>query len=1064
MWTAYYQDPGSTDPSSGTWYAGGGYSGTPTITEAVGGGSPFNNITTTGSGTIQVVTDAIKADGTLTIGSGTTFDINGQEITLVTLSNNGTFKLQGGEETDITTFDADSGIVEYSGSGNYSSLLLGDTYAGLKINGSGSWTLDANLSVAGVLDISSGTLNASSKTITLSGSGTPLVVTGTFSEGTSTIKYTGSSATNITGTTYYNLELDHTGTTFTSSGNTTINSVFTITNGTYDASDDTLTLAGGGTPLVNNGTFTASTSTVKYTGSGSSNVSSVTYNNLEFNNNSSGSWRPVTVTNSTGSELTNHQVKIELTSSNFVFLDSTMDGHDIRVRDSNGSTNLSYWIESWNYVGETATIWVKIPTIPTSGKTIYLEYGDGDLPAASNGSNTFDFFDDFGGDLSKWTEHASPDDIYISSGYLQLDGSTGIIGSSATYDSFSNGIIEGKVYLDTGSLTEVIFRGNYSSNTGYKSRMDNRSGQGLSHLKPPYSGHWFLDSCNPTGVAFSAGSWKDFKITVNGTSFTIATDGQTKTCSDSSYSSGEIGFINWNTYSRYDDIRVRKYASTEPTTSVGSESSITGEYTFTNNTAINSNLIITSGTVNGSTYNIEVKGNWTNSGTFSGDTSTVLLSGTSNQSITTGTGEFYNLTVTNASSSPGVTFADGLDVGNLLVATTASSTLTFTAGTTSTINDINLNGQSESTKIIIRSTTTSAANWSVAATSQTNVSYVSVSYNNASGGEEIDASNGTNNDGGNNTNWDFGGVAPVNDSLTFTNPYSSNIAVADDTTEWIFEAKVTDADGPTNINYVELRMANSTDSTQPYDSLKLRWTEATDTFSEQADTQSAATITSTSSDSSSSGNQWTLNFKIKLNDSFLAKDTNYAIELYTIDDSSASDNDNYVDKYQVTILSISIILDDNTLEFGNLLPGSVITGTTVATVATNYPNGYSLSAHDGVSGSDSCLLHTTDTTTRVTDYSGTVTTPTLWSGTGLGISLYSATDKDTDQWGTGITESDSNNKYAGVPETATIIHSKTGSPTSNDANSIGYKLVVPNTQKTGAYSGIITYTATGVLN
>jgi len=108
------------------------------------------------------------------------------------------------------------------------------------------------------------------------------------------------------------------------------------------------------------------------------------------------------------------------------------------------------------------------------------------------------------------------------------------------------------------------------------------------------------------------------------------------------------------------------------------------------------------------------------------------------------------------------------------------------------------------------------------------------------------------------------------------------------------------------------------------------------------------------------------------------------------------------------------------------------------------------------------LVHT-DTSTRIADYAGTITTPTSWSGTGLSISLYLATSKEA-KWGSGTTETDSNNKYAGVPETATIIHEKTGSPTSADTNSVGYKLVVPNTQKTGDYAGTLTYTATGVLN
>lgn len=303
---------------------------------------------------------------------------------------------------------------------------------------------------------------------------------------------------------------------------------------------------------------------------------------------------------------------------------------------------------------------------------------------------------------------------------------------------------------------------------------------------------------------------------------------------------------------------------------------------------------------------------------------------------------------------------------------------------------------------------------------------------------------------------------PTNDSLTFTNPYSSNVAVSDDTTEWNFRALISDADGSSNLSYVELRLANSADSSQPYDSIKLRWTEATDSFSEEGDTQNAITLTSTSSNSSANGNQWTLDFKIKINSSFANNSTNYAAELYSIDDSAASDSDNYADKYQVNSLSLTFSVDSNTLAFGSLLPGSVITGSTTASVTTNYPNGYSISAGDQVVGSDSILLHT-DNTTRIGDYSGTVGTPTLWTGTGLGICVYSATGKAS-KWGSGTTADDLNNKYAGVPHDSAVIHSKTGAPTTSDTTNIGYKLVVPNTQKTGNYSGVLTYTATGVLN
>lgn len=474
------------------------------------------------------------------------------------------------------------------------------------------------------------------------------------------------------------------------------------------------------------------------------------------------------------------------------------------------------------------------------------------------------------------------------------------------------------------------------------------------------------------------------------------------------------------------------------------------------------------GTLQLSTNAIDIDGNFTNSaGTFDANGLNVNIAkdwdisgGSFSAGATPGT-QTVTFDSTNASTISGSTTFNNLTMD---ANTDGAKTINFTAGTTQTVSSgktWTLNGASGKVLTLRSTTPTSAWNFNISAPF-TSGTYIDVQDSYSANTNKITpGANVTNS--GNNDGWIFN-QAPTNDSLTFTNPYSgtTDTAVSDDTTEWNFRALVTDADGPTNIDYVELRFANSADSAQPYDSLKFRWTEATDTFSEEADTQNTATITSTGTDSSSSSNQWTLDFKVKLNSNFLVKDTLYAAELYTVDDAATSDTDNYTNKFQVSDLSISLGVNNATLAFGSLLPGNVLTGTTITTVTTNYPNGYSLSIHDAVTGSDSALLHT-DTSTRIADYSGTITTPTLWSGTGLGICVFNATGKDA-KWGTGTTETDSNNKYAGVPETSSIIHSKTSSPTSSDQTSIGYKLVVPNAQKTGDYSGIITYTATGVLN
>lgn len=72
------------------------------------------------------------------------------------------------------------------------------------------------------------------------------------------------------------------------------------------------------------------------------------------------------------------------------------DFDDVRFTSSDGTTLIDYWLESkTNSV--TANFWVKIPSVPASPNktTIYLYYGNPSAGSASNGNNTFLFFDDF---------------------------------------------------------------------------------------------------------------------------------------------------------------------------------------------------------------------------------------------------------------------------------------------------------------------------------------------------------------------------------------------------------------------------------------------------------------------------------------------------------------------------------------------------------------------------------------------------------------------------------------------------------------------------------------------
>lgn len=94
-----------------------------------------------------------------------------------------------------------------------------------------------------------------------------------------------------------------------------------------------------------------------------------------LSNSGGGSWqyyKEITIRENSGSILSDYQIPISLSSSNFP-TNAWSDGADIRFTDSNGN-ELNYWIESWDSVNSNAKIWVKVPTITANSNTIIRMY------------------------------------------------------------------------------------------------------------------------------------------------------------------------------------------------------------------------------------------------------------------------------------------------------------------------------------------------------------------------------------------------------------------------------------------------------------------------------------------------------------------------------------------------------------------------------------------------------------------------------------------------------------------------------------------------------------------
>ena len=144
--------------------------------------------------------------------------------------------------------------------------------------------------------------------------------------------------------------------------------------------------------------------TVTYTPSGAGGTTALS-------NSGGGSWqyqKNINIQENSGNTLTDYQILLELNGTDFP-TGANINGADIRFTDSSDS-ELSYWIEEWDDGGQTARIWVKIPTVLAgTSTTIKIWYGNPSAVGSSNGDATFVFFDDFEGtslDLGKWQQGA----------------------------------------------------------------------------------------------------------------------------------------------------------------------------------------------------------------------------------------------------------------------------------------------------------------------------------------------------------------------------------------------------------------------------------------------------------------------------------------------------------------------------------------------------------------------------------------------------------------------------------------------------------------------------------
>jgi|GEM_PF-1061530 len=303
--------------------------------------------------------------------------------------------------------------------------------------------------------------------------------------------------------------------------------------------------------------------------------------------------KSLTIPHTDDGALTNYQMKISIIngsgsdSSCTVYLNNSALNwpSDIRFTKADGTTLLDFWREE--YDATDGTWWVEfdsIPAHPDEGQ-FYIYYGYASATDASNGSNTFLFFDDFSGTLGKWDscqvnnhDTSYSCDASVESGELHFEttGCMAYLPNNASVWAGSTDTIT-EVKAKPISATSNIF------DIGIWSRAvsDFYAGGFCQWESANTSVTWKYVSPTATqlsSVAFTitAGTWYKWKFIVGGTiqkfyvddvlkndtsDTAVSGSGRTAISQDSYNQTGGSGD---NIHSHYDDFRVRQYTANEP--------------------------------------------------------------------------------------------------------------------------------------------------------------------------------------------------------------------------------------------------------------------------------------------------------------------------------------------------------------------------------------------------------------------------------------------------------------------------------------------------------------------
>lgn len=324
--------------------------------------------------------------------------------------------------------------------------------------------------------------------------------------------------------------------------------------------------------------------------------------------------KTITISNA-GSTLSDYQVLITTDTATLISAGKMQsDCRDIRFTDDDGSTLLSYWIESGQNTASTK-IWVKIPSIPTS-KTIYLYYNN---PTATSTASSYQSFwlitnGDFESNVTfpepvvgftkAWTGNQSGYGIYTGpyGEDARNPDRTPIQGTYALQNRIGSWDWTGTTWYyqdvslpnEDNIIIEMLAASGFKQNNGYGSiDIIENAGTGASHNIWPTSNGGNI----PWGwISYNVSPYKNTTVRLK-----ILTGA----------GGGALG-RDYNLF--VDFIRIRKYTSPEPTFSISGTDETPPNITATSMTTTPSETPCRVGICT-----VTVNVTWTNNGGSSGD-------------------------------------------------------------------------------------------------------------------------------------------------------------------------------------------------------------------------------------------------------------------------------------------------------------------------------------------------------------------------------------------------------------------------------------------------------------